>query len=49
VLEGQEKGTGSTVYGRSVSAMFVPKGKPPKAKKKKKRPTGPTSPTMPRP
>ena len=48
VLEGQEKGTGSTVYGRSVSAMFVPKGKPPRAKKKKKKPsTAPTGPMRP--
>jgi hypothetical protein len=49
VLEGQEKGTGSTVHGRSLSAMFVPKGKPPKGKKKKKKPssTAPTGPMRP--
>jgi hypothetical protein len=37
-LEGQEKGTGSTIFGRSLSVMFVPKGKFLKGKKKGKKP-----------
>jgi hypothetical protein len=43
-LQAQEAtpGTGSTILGRNVSVMFVPKGKLPKATKKTKKPTQPT-------
>jgi hypothetical protein len=41
-LEAQEKtgATGATLQGRSISAVFVPKGKFPLTKTKKKKPTG---------
>jgi hypothetical protein len=48
-LEALEKGGGSILTGRSLSAVFVPKGKFPKSKKKKTTAAKPTTPTKPAP